>query len=330
MADEEVFSASELEKFGYCPLSWWLSENTDEESNLSDGEKKHARIASEMTKIKRREGRAKESETAVLYFAIAATFISMLGVTLLQREQSVGEILIVISLIWLLASSYFLYKAETVATHDDRLISERVVLVFAMIATAIAIYSVSIVTFEDVVLSQVMQVLALGWLIGASYFLYHSLRHLEVAGSKRGTYNVREGSLEFIDDETIRPKMFRSNKIGLRGRPDYVVLEGDVHVPVEIKTGRIPRGPLFSHILQTAAYCILLEEEYGKPPPYGILKYGTMEHEIDYTPELKNLVLDKVDEMKAARKSGVVHRNHRRKMKCVRCSRREVCPERLA
>lgn len=327
---EDVFSASELEKFGYCPLSWWLSENTDKESDLSDGEKKHAKIASEMTKIKRREGRAKESETAVLYFAIAATFISVLGVTLLQREQNVGEILIVISLIWLLAASYFLYMAETLATHDDRLISERVVLVFAMIATVIAIYSVSIVTFENATLSQIMQILALGWLIGASYFLYHSLRHLEIAENKRSTYDVREGSLEFIDDETIRPKMFKSDKIGLRGRPDYVVLEGDVHVPVEIKTGRTPRGPLFSHILQTAAYCVLLEEEYGKAPPYGILKYGTMEHEIDYTPELRSLVLGKIEEMKNAKKAGVVHRNHGRKMKCRRCSRREVCPERLA
>lgn len=327
--EPEAFSASELEKFGYCPLSWWLSKNEEDEEDLSEGERRHAKIASEITKISKSEGRAEESESAVLYFAIAATLISVLGLTILQRERAVGEVFVVISLIWLLASSYFLYRAETLATKLDRLLSERVVLGFAMIATVIAIYSVSIAIFEDILLSYVLQVIALGWLIGASYFLYRSMKHLEIAKVKREAYQVRDGRIEFIDDDRIRPKMFVSEKFGLRGRPDYVVLEGEYHIPVEIKTGRTPRGPLFSHILQTAAYCVLLEEEYGKPPPYGILKYGEVEHEIDYTPDLKKLVESKLADMRAARESGVVHRNHGRRMKCVHCSRNAVCPEKL-
>ncbi|MCJ2669876.1 MAG: PD-(D/E)XK nuclease family protein [Candidatus Thermoplasmatota archaeon] len=329
MGDGKAFSASELEKYGYCPLSWWLSKNEVNEEDLSEGERKHAEIASEITQISTQEGHAKESESIVLYFAIAATLISVLGVTVLQREKIVGEILSAISLIWLLASSYFLFKAETLATPLDRLISERVVLGFAMIATVIAVFSVSMTVFEDLLLSQVLQVIALGWLIGASYFLFRSLRHLEVAKTKRETYDVRDGKIEFIDDERIRPKMFESKEYGLRGRPDYVVLEEHFHIPVEIKTGRTPRGPLFSHILQTAAYCVLLEEEYGDPPPYGILKYGEIEHEIDYTPDLKQLVLSKLEEMRKARRTGVAHRNHARRMKCVHCSRRSVCPEKL-
>jgi len=249
VGNRTTFSAGELEKFGYCPLSWWLSRNEEEEEDLSEGEKKHAQIAAEITKIRRREGSAKESETAVLYFAIAATFISILGLTVIQREQNVGQILVVLSLIWLLASSYFLYKAETLATPVDRLISERVVLIFAMIATVIAIYSVSVAVFESATLSQILQIIALGWLIGASFFLYRSLKHIDIARMKRDAHAVRDGSIEFIDDQRIRPKMFESAKYGLRGRPDYVVLEGEYHIPVEIKTGRKPRGPLFSHIL---------------------------------------------------------------------------------
>jgi CRISPR-associated exonuclease Cas4 len=193
VAKGKTISASELEKYGYCPLSWWLSKNEKDEEDLSEGERRHAKIASEITTISRQEGRAKEFESAVLYFAIAATLISVLGVTILHREQGVGEILIVISLIWMLASSYFLYKAETLATEEDRLISERVVLGFAMIATVIAIYSVSIALFQDLLLSEVLQVVALSWLIGASYFLYRSLKHLDVAKVKREEYDVREG-----------------------------------------------------------------------------------------------------------------------------------------
>jgi len=97
-----------------------------------------------------------------------------------------------------------------------------------------------------------------------------------------------------------------------------------------MKTGRNPRGPLFSHILQTATYCLLLEEEYGKPPPFGLLRYENSQHEIDYTQDLKKLVLSKLIEMRELMETENVHRNHNRKGKCVHCSRRGKCPERLA
>jgi CRISPR-associated exonuclease Cas4 len=109
-----------------------------------------------------------------------------------------------------------------------------------------------------------------------------------------------------------------------------VLLEGDQHIPVEVKTGRTPRGPLFSHILQIAAYCLLMEEEYGKPPPHGVIRYDDASHDIEYNEDLKRLVLGKLGEMRACLVKGEAHRNHNRPGKCVHCSRRSVCPERLA
>jgi CRISPR-associated exonuclease Cas4 len=89
-------------------------------------------------------------------------------------------------------------------------------------------------------------------------------------------------------------------------------------------------GPLFSHILQVAAYCLLIQAT-GKNSEYGILKYGTeVEHEIEFTEELRNLLINKLNEMESARKTGIVHRNHNRVGKCRKCSRRNICPEKLA
>lgn len=71
------------------------------------------------------------------------------------------------------------------------------------------------------------------------------------------------------------PQM-ESARFHLRGRPDELRRAPDGRlVPVEIKSHAAPRGgPLPSHRAQLLAYCLLIEEQFGVPPPYGILCYG--------------------------------------------------------
>jgi CRISPR-associated exonuclease Cas4 len=233
----------------------------------------------------------------------------------------------IIALIWLLAACYFLYRAETLATADEKLIAERLILVFAMTATVIAIIAVTTYLSASLTESYVLESIALIWLIGACYFLYKSLKHIEEARIYRIKHEI-EGEVKYVDNGKSKPKLFASKKFGLRGRPDFVLLVDEDHIPVEVKTGRVPRGPLFSHILQIAAYCLLVEEEYGRPP-YGILRYGTVEHEIEYEDDLKKLLLEKIDDIRKLEKTGDVHRNHNRPGKCKFCSRRDICPEKL-
>lgn len=332
MEETSTISASEIEKFAYCPLSWWLSRDEEEQKpELVEGERKHARITRKIGDILAHEERARESETLVLYFAIAATIASIIGLAFIFRTRlDVGLILGVLSLIWLLSACYFLYRAETIRTKLEKLLAERVILIFAMVATMIAVFMVIFTLIEDRTLSQIIEAVALIWLIGATYFLYYSLRYMELAEIARKKYDIGSGEIVYIDEFDQRPKLFFSEKYGLRGRPDYVLLAGEDHIPVEIKTGRNPRGPLFSHILQTATYCLLLEEEYGSPPPYGVLRYENSRHEIEYTPDMKKLVIEKLKEMKKLIGTGEVHRNHSREGKCLHCSRRDRCPEKLA
>ena len=328
-----TISAGDLEKYGYCPLNWWLSLGKADGlgPETIEGEKKHEAVAAELKGIEVHEVRAKESETTVLYFAIAASIVAVLGMAFFTpTPPAIIEVLVVISLIWILAAVFFLYRAETLVTREQKLYAERTILVFSLIAAFMAILAVS-TALKNGALAESAVAVSLMWLIGASWFLYHAMRNLEIAAAVRAKYSVGDSALPYVDSEAEKPKLFVSKRYGLTGRPDAVLLAGDVHVPVEVKTGRTPRGPLYSHILQLAAYCVLVEEEFGKAPPYGIIRYERASHEIEYHDDLRKMVLGKMDEMRAAiARGGGAHRNHNRPGKCIGCSRRDGCPERLA
>jgi CRISPR-associated exonuclease Cas4 len=333
VTSSDLLSAADIEKFGYCPLSWWLSRGMapEEGPEIVEGEKKHAKVSEDLKGIKTHETSAREAETGVMYFAIAATIIATVGVTFLVNPAiQIERLLSAVSLIWLLSALYFLYRAEHLSSAEERFLSERVLLVSAMSAAILAIAAVSIPSLTNSLLAEAFMALALVWLIGGSVFLYRSMQSAEIARMTREKYAMATGALVYVDSSREKPKLFVAQRYGLSGRPDAVLLEEDQHIPVEMKTGRTPRGPLFSHILQIAAYCVLMEEEYGKAPPYGIIRYTDASHDIEYNEDLKRLVLSKMGEMRACLTRGEAHRNHSRPGKCVHCSRHSVCPERLA
>lgn len=325
----EFISAGDLEKYSYCPLSWWLSQDFEGETQeLAEGIKGHEKLGKSLWKIDSGEKTARESERLVFWWAVVATVISIVGLDVLPRKDSLtlSQVLGVVALIWMLAATYFLYRATKSTIHSSVVNYEKLILTFAIIAVLIAINAVAFV-ITDVRLAEALEATAITWLVGASFFMYRTLRSTSIVESLRKEYSVR-GKIEYIDmDES---KVFKSEKYGLSGRPDYVIKANQNLIPVEVKTGRTPRGPLFSHILQVAAYSLLIEESTGKAPPYGIIRYPEHEHEIEFNEDLKKVLLEKLGEMRETMKTGIAHRNHERPGKCRNCSRREVCPERLA
>jgi CRISPR-associated exonuclease Cas4 len=324
----KYISAGDLEKFSYCPLSWWLSAEFDGESEgLAEGVKGHEKLGKSLWKIEATEKTARESERLVLWWAIIATAIGIIGLELLRAAPELSEVLGVVALIWILAALYFLYKASRSTIHSKTVDYERIILVFAIVATAVAVSSVAFAIPADTKLALTFEAVAILWLIGASLFLYRTLKSTTIVDSLRKEFRV-EGKIEYIDMDSA--KAFRSNNFGLSGRPDYIIKLGEKLIPVEEKTGRTPKGPLYSHIIQVTAYCVLIEEAYGSPPPYGIVKYPEHEFEIEYNEDQKRMLLGKLAEMRKAARAGEAHRNHDRPGKCRFCSRREVCPEKLA
>ena len=117
---------------------------------------------------------------------------------------------------------------------------------------------------------------------------------------------------------------------GLTGKPDYLVQNKDVLIPVEVKSTRISQAPYDSHIYQLAAYCFLVQRVFGKRPPYGILHYANRTFEIDFTPELESSLIDLLLEMQSKNGKKGVDRSHEIRARCARCGYRGICDQSLA
>jgi CRISPR-associated exonuclease Cas4 len=121
-----------------------------------------------------------------------------------------------------------------------------------------------------------------------------------------------------------------SSRYSLSGKPDYLVEERGRIVPVEVKPGRAVPVPYEGDVLQLAAYCLLAEEEYGRRPPYGYLRYRQELFRIDYSEELHQRLLLELDAMRRAFRARDVPPSHNEPQRCLHCGQREHCLKRLA
>jgi len=130
-----------------------------------------------------------------------------------------------------------------------------------------------------------------------------------------------------------RPLFSRRHQ--LAGKPDYVVREGRARaralIPVEVKSSRAPAsGPRPGHVLQLAAYCLLVQETEGARPAYGLIRYADQTFRVDNTPELARALLSTLDAMRRDMARGESRRSHQDPARCRRCGVRAACKERLA
>jgi CRISPR-associated exonuclease Cas4 len=125
-------------------------------------------------------------------------------------------------------------------------------------------------------------------------------------------------------------RSFFSERHRLVGKPDYLIESGDTIVPVEVKSGAAPEQPRPGHVLQLAAYCLLVEERLGRRVSHGIIQYSDRQFAVDYTPALKAELLGALDDMHAAMRDGDAHRDHSDPRRCAACGLRDTCGERLA
>jgi len=120
-----------------------------------------------------------------------------------------------------------------------------------------------------------------------------------------------------------------SRELLLTGKPDYLVADEADIIPIEVKSSHAPAQPYASHTLQLAAYCLLVEECYGRRPPYGIIKYANRAFEVDYTAELEDELLATLECMRADLSDGDAPRSHDEPGRCRACGHREQCEQRL-
>jgi len=146
---------------------------------------------------------------------------------------------------------------------------------------------------------------------------------------QRKRAGIPRGRIVYADTGQVPPKPFYDPALGLAGRPDYLVEHGDLLIPVEIKSSPAPPEPYDSHVLQVAAYCLLVERQTDKRAPYGWLRYQDRQIRIDFTPELEQRLLDLLTEMRRAERRGLPERSHQSPARCRACGYRALCDQRL-
>ncbi len=117
--------------------------------------------------------------------------------------------------------------------------------------------------------------------------------------------------------------------IGLVGKPDYLIQQNGMVIPVEVKTCRPPDAPYDSHIYQLAAYCLLVEKVYQNRPTHGLINYPGRTFSIDFTDELREQTLSLISEMHRKERSANILRSHDEAPRCRSCGYKSLCDQRL-
>lgn len=153
------------------------------------------------------------------------------------------------------------------------------------------------------------------------------------AGRLRRRTGLPVGRVIYDDVGAWHPNVesLHSRELRLTGRPDYLVQQDDGRIiPVELKSSMAPRQPWEGHVLQLAAYCLLVEENFGVRPDHGILQYKDRAFAVDYTYALEEELRYVLEEMQEALLEADVDRQHHDRRRCASCGLRERCEQRLA
>jgi CRISPR-associated exonuclease Cas4 len=140
------------------------------------------------------------------------------------------------------------------------------------------------------------------------------------------------GDVIYEDASGLGQELLYSEHLNICGKPDYLLKDRSGNlIPVEVKSSYAPRGdePYESHLMQLAAYFLLVEDALDCIPPYGSIRYRDRTLRVDNTDELRARLFDVIDQMRAILMRGSAHRSHNQPTRCARCSMAHVCDEGL-
>ncbi len=119
-----------------------------------------------------------------------------------------------------------------------------------------------------------------------------SVKHKKELGVKGATaiYSDEKGT-----------KLLVAPKLLLQGKPDFIFETWFLkrYIPLEIKSGQLKeQEPHLGDLYQLVAYFLIIEEVYGKRPPYGKLVYANKTFKIRNTYKLRSTLHHTVRQMR--------------------------------
>ena len=143
---------------------------------------------------------------------------------------------------------------------------------------------------------------------------------------RHNALGLPEGELvyEDIDGEG---ESLSSSEAPLIGKPDYIVRSPDGRlIPILRKLNvQDARTPQSNHVIQIAAYCLILEDYSEQPPTHGILRYADREFTIEYTTAIRKRVLRLLAEMEHYTEQQSPQLLKQSAAKCRACIFKPVC-----
>lgn len=363
-------SASEIERYVYCPMSWRMeiegisAKGKEVELGIEKHQRMHQMI---VEKIEAQNAFTRNIVIWSWWFAVvltlaadtAAFYFVQDGLIDSELASMIGKFLVLLALVWLILAIVLLILPwrrwlgwnEILSSSDEDPdiendlqplntpleLGEKGWLTFgrpeALIlfsAIALSLHGVALTFAQNRSLATfALLVLALIWTLLATTRLQAAL-----TANKRVKEKDIEGGLEDLGEIKYSDGgdsiLLEDKKTGLRGRPDQITRIGEDLIPVELKTGKIPKKPHKSHRFQILAYLHLIESMTKSPPPFGFLRYGTESvFSIEWNQKEKENLFSVIKEIQQISVEGGAKRDHNRPGKCESCSRRQDCPDRL-
>src|ERR1700686_597772 len=153
------------------------------------------------------------------------------------------------------------------------------------------------------------------------------VQHGRLIAEKQRALGLPEGKLVYEDADGLGEAL-TSRDYPLAGKPDYVVQLADGRPgPVELKLNvHDASAPFSNHIVQVAAYCLILEDYFEQPPTHGIVRYADCEFTVEYTPALRKKVIKLLTEMERCSQKQPPPLTKQRVNKCRACTFQPICP----
>ena len=361
-------SASDIERHAYCPLSWELAKkgNSGQGEAVELGKTKHAEIHSRVSEFKLKQSQFRRQMiiwtwwfTVIIAIIIDSVAIMMIDDVMLY-PQDMARYLAMWSLSVLVAGITAIYIpwrkwlgfSETIRAEKNKIIQEtkilepewedegfqggwfeagKVEISLLFSAMLLGIHSIALSGAENRQQAGfILIVLAMIWTLAASWQLQKALISENESELARKDVGLQPGSEVAYSDDEESAGLLIDKQTGIRGRPDQIVVIDGEFIPIEQKTGRVPKRPHTSHRRQLLAYIHLVEINTNRNTPYGILRYGNDDiHQILWDDESKNELFDQVQEIQRLMVEGGAKRNHERIGKCQNCSRKYACSDSL-
>jgi CRISPR-associated exonuclease Cas4 len=155
----------------------------------------------------------------------------------------------------------------------------------------------------------------------------HIYQRQRLLDERRRVLGLPSGDLVY-EDADGQGEILYSDQASLLGKPDYIIkLSNGQLVPIELKLSvQNVTTPHSNHVIQVAAYCLILEDYSEVPPTHGILRYADRDFTIDYTPTLRKKVLRLLSEMEDYNEKRHPQLARQKVTKCRACTFQPICP----